>query len=241
MNPVVEERTVRQVGLVRALRVLARLGYADGIAGHVSVSDPELADHYWVNPFCVDFTTVTTADLQLIGPDGSLVQGAGRLNPSVHPLHGEAHRARPDQVAFVHSHALCGKTWSALGRLLDPITQDACAIYGRHGLYRNFRGLIAEVEEGKEIATALGEHMGLIMVNHGFLTSGGSVEEATWWFVVMERCAQSQLAAEAAGTPILIEDDIARATGAVLASAEYARVQFDNLHQQLFGETASVR
>lgn len=241
MNQGTTERKIRQLSLVRALRVLAKLGYAEGIAGHVSVRDPEQPDHYWVNPFCVDFTQVTTNDLQLIAPDGALVQGSGRLNPSVHPLHGEVHRARPDQLAFVHSHAMYGKTWSALGRLLDPITQDACAIYGRHGLYRNFRGLIAEVEEGKEIAAALGEHMGLIMVNHGFLTGGGSAEEATWWFIVMERCAQSQLAAEAAGKPALIDDDIAHATSDVLASAEYARIQFECLYQSLFHEMASVR
>ncbi|MGH3784170.1 MAG: class II aldolase/adducin family protein [Pseudonocardiaceae bacterium] len=241
MNPVTAEREARQLSMVRALRVLARLGYAEGIAGHISVCDPELSGHYWVNPFCADFTAVTADDLQLVGPDGTLVRGSGRLNPSVHPLHGEAHRARPDQLAFVHSHATYGKTWSALGRLLDPITQDACAIYGRHGLYRNFCGLIAEVEEGKEIAAALGEYIGLIMVNHGFLTGGGSVEEATWWFVVMERCAQSQLAAEAVGKPILIEENIARTTGDVLASAEYARIQFDNLCQSLFSDMAPVQ
>lgn len=241
MTTVDEKRQARQLSLVRALRVLARLGLADGIAGHISVTDPELTDHYWVNPFCVDFTEITTADLQLIGPDGSLVRGTGRLNPSVHPLHGEAHRARPDLVAFVHSHALCGKAWSSLGRLLDPITQDACALYGRHGIYQNFRGLIAEVEEGEEIAAALDEHIGLIMVNHGFLTGGGSVEEAAWWFVVMERCAQAQLAAEAAGTPILIDKDVAKTTGDVLASPAYARIQFENLYRSLFTEMAPVR
>lgn len=241
MTAVEEERQARRLSLVRALRLLSRLGLADGIAGHVSVTDPELADHYWVNPFCVDFTEVTTADLQLIGPDGSLVRGGGRLNPSVHPLHGEAHRARPELTAFVHTHSVYGKAWSALGRLLDPITQDACALYEKHGVYRNFRGLIAEVEEGKEIAGALGDHQGVIMVNHGFLTGGGSVEEAVWWFVVMDRCAQAQLAAEAAGTPQLIEHEVARATAAVLASAEYAVIQFENLYRSLFAEPLPVR
>jgi ribulose-5-phosphate 4-epimerase/fuculose-1-phosphate aldolase len=241
MSTVDEERHARQRSLVRALRVLARLGLADGIAGHISVTDPERPDCYWVNPFCVDFTQVTEADLQLIGPDGSLLQGSGRLNPSVHPLHGEAHRARPDLLAFVHSHSLYGKAWSALGRLLDPITQDACALYGRHGMYQNFRGLIAEVQEGKEIAAALGDNIGLVMVNHGFLAGGESIEEATWWFIVMDRCAQAQLAAEAAGTPVLIDEDVARATGAILASREYAEIQFENLYRSLFAEMAPIR
>ncbi|UED87489.1 class II aldolase/adducin family protein [Streptomyces profundus] len=229
------ERLARQRSLLRGLRLLSRLGMTEGIAGHITVRDPDLPDHYWVNPFVVDFSAVTAADLQLFGPDGQIVQGEGRLNPSVHPLHGELHRARPDLAAFVHSHSMYGKTWSALGRLLDPITQDACAIYRRHAVYRNFRGLISEVEEGKEISAAYGDNTGLILVNHGFLAGGGSVEEAIWWFVVMERCAQSQLLAEAAGTPLLIDEEVARATGDTLASAEYAEIQFENLYLSLFG------
>jgi ribulose-5-phosphate 4-epimerase/fuculose-1-phosphate aldolase len=228
------ERTAAQRSLLRALRVLARLGYSEGIAGHVTVRDPEYQDHYWVNPFCVDFTAVTADDLQLTGPNGEVVLGGGRTNPSVHPLHGELHRARPELAAFVHSHSMYGKTWSALGRLLDPITQDACALYERHAVHR-FRGLISEVEEGKEIAAALGGNIALVLANHGFIAGGHSVEEATWWFVVMERCARSQLLAEATGTPVLrIDEAVARETGAALASAEYARIQFDNLYRSLF-------
>ncbi|MDT0444512.1 class II aldolase/adducin family protein [Streptomyces johnsoniae] len=233
-------RRARQTSLLRALRLLARLGMTEGIAGHITVRDPLLPDHYWVNPFVVDFTAVTASDLQLLGPTGEIVMGRGRLNPSVHPLHGELHRARPDLAAFVHSHSMHGKTWSSLGRLLDPITQDACAIYRRHGLYRNFRGLISEVEEGKEIAAAYGDNTGLILVNHGFLAGGRSVAEAVWWFVVMERAAQSQLMAEAVGKPILIDEEVARATGDILASVEYAEIQFENLYQSLFASPVPV-
>ncbi|WP_067226744.1 class II aldolase/adducin family protein [Streptomyces sp. NBRC 109706] len=227
----VAARREQQLSLLRGLRLLAALGYTEGIAGHITVRDPILPDHYWVNPFGMDFGAITIDHLQLLGPDGDIALGGGRLNPSVHPLHGELHRARPDRASFVHSHSMYGKTWSALGRTLDPITQDACAIYRRHGVYRNFRGLISEVEEGKEIAAAYGDNIGLILVNHGFLAGGGSVAEAVWWFVVMERCAQSQLMAEAIGAPLLIAEEVARATGDILASREYAEIQFDNLYR----------
>ena len=35
-------------------------------------------------------------------------------------------------VAAAHAHSVYGKAWSAVGRLLDPITQDACAFYEDH-------------------------------------------------------------------------------------------------------------
>ena len=41
--------------------------------------------------------------------------------------------------------------------------------------------------------------------DHGLLTVGGSVEEAAWWYLAMDRTCGVQLLAEAAGTPVLIE------------------------------------
>ena len=43
---------------------------------------------------------------------------------------------------------------------------------------------------------------------YGIITAGGSVDAAVWWFVALERCCQSQLVAEAAGTPIEIPEDL---------------------------------
>jgi ribulose-5-phosphate 4-epimerase/fuculose-1-phosphate aldolase len=215
--------------LLEALHLFGWLGYADGIAGHISVQDPRQPDCYWVNPFGVDFQQVSPTDLLLVGPAGTVLSGSGELNPAVDPLHGELHRSRPDLTAFVHTHSLYGKTWSALGRLLDPITQDACALHGRHGLYARYDGLVNDRLEGKAIGEAMGAGTAVIMQNHGFLTGGRSVAEAAWLFVVMERAAQSQLLAEAAGSPVVIPDAVATKVGAALSRLEYAELQFRNL------------
>jgi ribulose-5-phosphate 4-epimerase/fuculose-1-phosphate aldolase len=58
------------------------------------------------------------------------------------------------------------------------------------------------------MAEALGARKALIHQNHGIITAGGSVDAAVWWFVALERCCQSQLVAEAAGTPIEIPEDL---------------------------------
>ena len=57
-----------------------------------------------------------------------------------------------------------------------------------------------------------GPHKATIHRNHGLFTVGHSVDEAAWWFITMERSCQAQLLAEAAGTPVLIDDEGARYT-----------------------------
>jgi ribulose-5-phosphate 4-epimerase/fuculose-1-phosphate aldolase len=98
-----------------------------------------------------------------------------------------------------------GKSWATLGRLLDPITQDACAFYEDHGLFADFTGVVYEASEGERVAKALGPHKAVILRNHGLLTAGETVEEAAWWFITMDRSCQAQLLAEAAGEPVKID------------------------------------
>jgi ribulose-5-phosphate 4-epimerase/fuculose-1-phosphate aldolase len=121
-------------------------------------------------------------------------------------------------IAAAHSHSIYGKSWSALGKLLDPITQDACAFYDDHALFDDFTGVVLDLEEGKRIGHTLGGRKAIILRNHGLLTVGHSVEEAAWWFITMERTCQAQLLAEAAGTPVLIDADVAAHTAEQVGS-----------------------
>ena len=130
------------------------------------------------------------------------------VNGAAFAIHSQVHAARPDMdVAAAHAHSVYGKACSSLGRLLDPITQDACAFYGDHALFDDYTGVVLDTEEGERIAHALGENKAAILRNHGLLTVGESVDEAAWWFITMERTCQAQLLAEAAGTPVLIDPD----------------------------------
>src|SRR5207248_11142817 len=109
------------------------------------------------------------------------------------------HAARPDVMAAAHAHSIYGKSWSALGRTLDPITQDVCAFYEDHALFDDYTGVVLDVEEGKRLAHALGDSKAVILRNHGLLTVGRAVDEADFWFITMERYGQVQLMAVAVG------------------------------------------
>ena len=52
-----QERLHRKQRLAAGLRVLGRLRLAEGVAGHITVRDPEFPDRFWVNPFGKKFQT----------------------------------------------------------------------------------------------------------------------------------------------------------------------------------------
>ena len=207
-----EERLHRKQNLAAAFRLFSRFGFDEGVAGHITARDPELTDHFWVNPFGMHFGHIRVSDLMLVRHDGTVVDGDRPLNQAAFAIHSQVHAARPDVVSAAHSHSVYGKTWSTLGRLLDPITQDACAFYDDHALFDQYSGVVLDLEEGKRIAHSLEDCKAAILRNHGLLTVGHSVEEAAWWFITMERSCQAQLLAEAAGKPVLIEPAMAKHT-----------------------------
>jgi ribulose-5-phosphate 4-epimerase/fuculose-1-phosphate aldolase len=205
-----EERLHRKQRLASAFRIFAKFGFSEGVAGHITARDPILEDHFWVNPFGMHFGHIRVSDLVLVNEHGEVVEGNRPINEAAFAIHSRVHMARPDVVAAAHAHSIYGKTWSSLGRLLDPITQDACAFYEDHGLFADYTGVVYDVSEGDRIGEALGNNKAVILQNHGLLTVGHTVDEAAWFFISMERSCQSQLLAEAVGKPIPISHESAR-------------------------------
>ncbi len=206
------ERRHRKERLAAGLRIMGRLHLAEGVAGHVTVRDPELHDHFWVNPFGLNFKLMTVSDLILVDHQGVVVEGNKPVNAAAFAIHSRLHAARPDVVAAAHSHSMYGKTFSALGKPLTMISQDATMFYNDVSLCNAGSGaVVLDVEIGNRMAEALGQRKALIHQNHGLITCGGSVDAAVWWFVALERCCQSQLLAESAGEPIEIPENFCEA------------------------------
>jgi len=207
-----EERQYLRQRLAAAFRLFSRYEFDEGIAGHITARDPEFPDQFWVNPLGMHFSQIRASDLILVNRDGKVISGNKPVNAAAFAIHSQIHEARPDIMAAAHAHSVYGKSWSTLGRLLAPITQDSCAFYEDHALFDDYTGVVLQPEEGKRIAKTLGENKAIILRNHGLLTVGHSVDEAAWWFITMERSCQAQLLAEAAGNPLFIASDTARLT-----------------------------
>lgn len=228
-----DERLHRKQRLAVALRLFALYGFDEGVAGHITARDPEWSDHFWVNPFGMYFGHICVSDLILVNHKGEVVEGSRSVNAAAFAIHSQIHMARPDVVAAAHAHSLYGKAWSTLGRSLDPITQDACSFYEDHAVFDAYTGVVLSADEGQQIATVLGERKALILRNHGLLTVGHSVDEAAWWFITMDRSCQAQLAAEAAGQPILIDPDVAQLTFSQVGSHYMGWFSFQSLYDKI--------
>ena len=229
-----EERAHRKAKLAGALRVFGRLGFGEGVAGHITVRDPEFTDHFWVNPFAISFRHIRSSDLILVNHDGDVVYGSHPVNRAAFVLHAAIHSARPDVVAAAHAHSTYGKAFSSLGIPLAPLTQDACAFYGDHTVISEQGGAVVfEVAAGQEFASLFPSGKAAIHQNHGLFTVGESVDAAAFWFITMERNCQAQLAAMAAGTPIEIRDEYATYTFEQTGHALAGWLQFQPLWQEI--------
>jgi len=198
-NPL-DERDFLKGRLAAAFRIFGKLGFDEGVAGHITIRDPVEKDSFWVNPFGVAFSLINKSDLIRVSEEGHILDGGDvrLLNTAAFMIHSAIHKARPDVNAACHSHSIYGRTFCALGKTLDITTQDSCAFYDDHVLYEDFNGVVLEEEEGASIAKALGNKKAALLQNHGILTVGGTVEEAVFWFVSLEKCCHTQLMADAA-------------------------------------------
>ncbi len=204
-----EERAHVKQRLAAAFRIFGHLHYDEGVAGHISVRDPGRPDHFWVNPVGVHFSLIKASDLILVDHAGDVVEGNWLVNTAAFAIHSRLHAAREDVNAVAHCHSPYGRAFSAMGKLLDPISQDACMFYESHALYSSFQGVVEETSEGDEIAKAMGPHSAAILQNHGLITTGSSVDIAVGFYMAMESACRSQLLADAAGTAKHIDHETA--------------------------------
>ena len=235
-----DERQVRKQELAAAFRVFGKLGFSEGVAGHITARDPEFPDTFWVNPFGMSFNLIRVSDLIRVDHEGNLLHGKRPVNRAAFCIHAEVHRARPDAVAAAHAHSLHGKALSTLGIPLAPITQDACAFYQDQGLYTDYLGVVNDFEEGRRIGAALGPAKAVILQNHGLLTVGQSVAAAAWWFITMERSCQAQLLALAAGTPKVIDHDTATLVRSQIGGPLAGWFQFRPLWDQIIADSPDL-
>src|SRR6266852_4167998 len=123
-----DERQHRKVRLAAAFRLFSRFGFDEGVAGHITARDPELTDHFWVNPFGMHFGHIRASDLCLVNDKGDVVEGEYHINQAAFAIHSQVHAARPDVISAAHSHSVYGTPWPITRRRSCATT--ACSLSG---------------------------------------------------------------------------------------------------------------
>jgi ribulose-5-phosphate 4-epimerase/fuculose-1-phosphate aldolase len=66
--------------LASAFRLFAKFGFSEGVTGHITARDPDLEDHFWVNPFGMHFSHILVSDLVLVNERGEVEEGDRPIN-----------------------------------------------------------------------------------------------------------------------------------------------------------------
>lgn len=211
-------RAHRRQRLALAYRLFGALHWGELGDGHITARDPERTDCFWLLRYGVPFGQATVDDLVLVGPDGSIAEGDGDINPAAYSIHWPVHEARPDVVSAAHAHTGYGTPWSACAEPFSMICQEAVAFHGCQAVFDDGEVDIQGIDGGKRIAAALGDGRLAILRNHGLLTVGASVDEAVGWFLMAERVAEVHCKAP---RPRPIDDADAVRCAATVATPRY--------------------
>ena len=191
MIPLLDEREQRTL-LASACRILYKLGLSDYL-GHPSVrlDDSRVLIKPKHSPRVRGMDTMGPDNMVLIDLDGNPLDQSVDPPPSERFIHTEIYKARPDVRSVVHTHqpmaTLLGIVEMPILPLLhveasvvevQPVPMLACA------------ELIVNSQLGGRVAQALGQHRVCHLQNHGIVSVGKSVQEATLGAIHLERLAE---------------------------------------------------
>ena len=202
----------------------SRKNYTLGLSGHISVRDPEFPSLFWMNPLAIHFGLLKASDMLLLSDSDSSDDGGGGggevilagnargrpANKAGWAIHAAIHRRRGDVNAACHAHTENGVAWSAAAmtgdvteRKLSMINQDVCTLYGDAlAVYGKYGGVVVggALGEGEAIVEALGEKgKAAILLNHGLLSVGQTVDEAGFLFGLLDRSCGVELTVRKTG------------------------------------------
>jgi ribulose-5-phosphate 4-epimerase/fuculose-1-phosphate aldolase len=190
--------------LAAAYRLCALFGWDDLIYTHISARVPGQPGHFLVNPLGLGFDEITASSLVKIDYEGRVIgDSAYRPNAAGFVIHGGIHESRDDVESVMHLHTVHGMALAMLKEGLLPLSQHSLRFYGRIG-YHDYEGIALSKGERERIIVALGTYNALVLRNHGTLTCGRSVGAAFVEMFYLDKSAEAQLVAQAAGREISV-------------------------------------
>lgn len=190
-----------------ACRILGNAGIADYL-GHISARIPG-ANHLLIRARGSEagsMLTTSTKQILAVNFDGRPLKNELSLKPPIEtPIHTRILSARKDVTSVVHVHAPTPIAFSLAGLPILPIFNQGMelAIEGIPVYPKN--GLISTPERGDELAATLGTKSSCILLAHGIVTVGRSIEEATVRALRLEAIARMNLSARLLGGPKAVQ------------------------------------
>ncbi len=191
-----------RVNLAACYRLMAVYDMTEMIANHISARLPGSHSEFLINPYGMLYEEVTASSLIRIDLDGNVLFNATRygVNRAGYVIHSAVHAARPDVECVIHTHTIAGMAVSAMKCGLLPVAQTSMRF--AEIAYHAYEGIALNLDERERLVQDLGDHEGMILRNHGLLTTGASIPEAFNNMFRLERACQVQVAALSCNTEI---------------------------------------
>ncbi len=193
--------------LVIANRILANEDVVDAY-GHVSVRNPDKPDRFFLaRSLAPEF--ITREDIIEFTLDGKPVGDEKRAPYLERFIHGGIFEARPDVMAVVHAHAEDILPFGLTNATpLRPVIHSGSFIGSNVPVwdiadkFGDTNLLVANVEQGQDLAKCLGANNVALMRGHGFAAAARSLIEVVRMSVYLPRNARALWRAKQLGGQI---------------------------------------
>lgn len=249
IGKVIAEEHALRVDLAAAFRLAVHFDWHESVANHFSAgtADGEIDDGktFLLNPKWQHFSTIKASELlKLHSDDKEAMNKPDAPDPSAWCIHGAIHAAVPHARVLLHCHPPYA---TALAGLKDPsikpIDQNTARFYNRIAIDLEFGGIADDENEGKRIASVLGNHSIMMMGNHGVSVVGETVAEAFEDLYYLERAAKTMVLAYSTGQPLsIMSDELAEKTAQDWEQyTDTAFAHFEHLKSMLDKQDSSYR
>jgi L-fuculose-phosphate aldolase len=120
-------------------------------------------------------------------------------------MHNMIFKTRPDVNAIIHTHATFSTAFCVTKQSIPPIIEDFVQIVGKSVDCAEY-ALPGTPELAVNAVKALGKNNAVLLVNHGTLCVGNSIDFAFTISDVVERAAYIYILSKTIGDPHLIND-----------------------------------
>jgi len=184
VTPGIGRTLTLQQQLACSFRILARSGFSENIAGHITVGLPDSS--MWVNPWGLWWEEVRASDLCRVDADGHVLEGRWDVTPAIH-IHTELHRRRPDARVVVHNHPYHVSVLAGAGILPELVHQTGSMFDGDLHLVQEYTGEVDSAELAARLAEQIGDYSTTILASHGVIVTAPTIEEATYKAASIDR------------------------------------------------------
>jgi len=236
-----EEEWALRCQLADCYHLVDYLGWTEAIFNHISARLPGKTHTYLVNPFGLNYTEVTPANLLKVDLSGNKVEPSPyEGNPAGFALHAAIHEARDDIRCIIHTHTT---PVSAVAMKRDGFDYNnfySAQLHGRIG-YHTFEGITLYDEEKPRMVASLGDKHILVLRNHGIAVAEASISKAMFLLYTVQRAAEIQCAAAAIpgeNTPLpeSIQKHCTAQTEMLIRESSFADKFFDGLVRKMRAE-----